>query len=252
MMMSFLRALLSLPFLYAVLKSKNVDLHITKEEAIKVTILGFFGTALTMVMLYLSYNYIAVGTATTLHFTYPALVMVFSVLFLGKRCNKFAVLSLLISVAGVSLFLEKGQAGAIVGVVLALASAGSYAFYILFMDRSGLKNFYAYKLSFYLDLVATISMFLLAGFTGNLTFAITPIGWIYSFIVAVLASVLAISFFQMGVHSIGAVGAGMFSLLEPVTSIIAGYFLLNEMMNGQKILGCVLIFLSLMIYSKAE
>ena len=61
-----------------------MPLSITKRQFAKVCLITIAGYGGTSLLLFFSYNYIPTGMATTLHFCYPAMVIVFSIVFSEK------------------------------------------------------------------------------------------------------------------------------------------------------------------------
>lgn len=247
-MLAFLRSFLAIPFLAVIMKMRNLSFAINRKEAVSAAVAGVFGTALTVLTLYLSYIFIPVGTATTLHFLYPAFVMAASIIFFRERMTGYKAVSLLLSLCGVVTFAGKG--GACTGIILALVSAVSYAFYTVYLDRSILKQMDSLKVNFYTSLFMSAAMFAAGAVSGQFTLGLTPAGWLCSLAVSILASVIGVTCFQAGVRRIGAVSTGMYSLLEPVSSLAAGALFLGERVPPAGILGCCFILASLIIYSR--
>lgn len=250
--LAFLRAALSLPFLYAILRVQKVPIRVTPEILKKIIIVGFFGTALTGVTLCLSYNYVSVGMATTLHFIYPVLVTLGCVLFFKERLNLLKIIALVAGTGGILLFLEPGGTGSAFGMGLAVFSGLTYAFYIIYMDQSGLKNLYYFQLSFYLSLVTAPVAGIFGLLTGNLTFSLTPTAWLCSLLAALMTSVAAVSLFQVGVAKVGASTASILCTFEPITSVVLGVLVLNESLSPAKLLGCGAILTSVVLITLSE
>lgn len=85
---AFYRFALSLPALYIYLKVKKIPMRITKtqlRDIVLITVLGYGGTTL---ILFSSYNYIPLGMATTIHFTYPVFTILGCVIFLHEKIKK--------------------------------------------------------------------------------------------------------------------------------------------------------------------
>ena len=70
--LTFLRAALTAPLLFAMMRADKTPVYVSKTDIRKIILLGFFGGTMPIGLLYLSYNYIAAGLATTLHFIYAA------------------------------------------------------------------------------------------------------------------------------------------------------------------------------------
>ena len=73
---------------FILLLLEKVDLAIDRITMLKIFILGNLGSLMTTLLLYSSYQYISVGMATTIHFLYPVLVVIFSFLFYKEPITK--------------------------------------------------------------------------------------------------------------------------------------------------------------------
>ena len=121
-------------------------LQVSAKELWSLTILGGIGNAVTTLMLFIAFSLIDVGVATTIHFIYPVFVTIGCVLFYKERLGLQKFIALLIATAGIACFflgvdMSAGfSGGTFLGLFLAVASGVTYAFYIIYMDKSGLKN----------------------------------------------------------------------------------------------------------------
>ena len=114
--------------------------------------------------------------------------------------------------------------GTFLGLFLAVASGVTYAFYIIYMDKSGLKNQPVFKISFYVALMSSIAMGIFGIGTGELTLTtLTPQAWFISTVFALLCTVVALSLLQIGIKHVGASTAAILTTFEPITSIIWAY-----------------------------
>lgn len=66
--LAFLRHLFVLPLFLFIVLYQGKSLKLTRTQMKDVFKVGFFGNTLTIVMLYSSYEYIGVGSATVLHY----------------------------------------------------------------------------------------------------------------------------------------------------------------------------------------
>ncbi len=244
---AFLRAYLALPFLYALVRRHGDSLGLSPKELKTVLMLGCVGSAATTLCLYISYNYISVGMATTLHFIYPLLVSIGCVLFLHQKLLSYQKTSLLLGCAGILLFMDFHSSGSMMGVFLALLSGVCYAFHISYMSASGIQDMYFFKLSFYLCLVMGTVCGLFGLATGNLALDMTKTACFFALMVSLLTSVGAISLLQLGIRLTGPSTAAILSTLEPITSVVLGILILHEELSVLKLLGCVLILSSVAV-----
>lgn len=243
---TFFRALFAIPALLGILLVKKIPLGINFQQARSLLLTGAFGSALTPLLLYSSYQYIPVSLATLLHFFFPVLVTLTSVLLFKVKINKWMILALILGSAGVLLFLEQAF-GSFWGYVLALGSSVSYTVYMLGVERSCLKEMNPFKISLYFCVIQAAMTFLFGGISGTLTFALAPRAWVYIFIVSMLVSVGALTLFQLGILLAGAPTTALLSTLEPITSVVCGILVLGETVTGVKIAGCLCILAGVLL-----
>lgn len=257
--LTFLRNFLSLPFLLVIILLLKINLKVTKKQLKDLMILGFVGNAITTLMLNMAFAYVDVGIVTPIHFTYPIFVTLGCVIFFHEKLSKQKVLALIIAMSGIGCFfitaLTSASLGAstLIGLILAVASGMFYAFYIIFMDKSGLKSEPPFKITFYVAISSSIGMFIYGTITNELVFStLTPKAWGLSAIFAFLCTVVALSLLQVGIKHIGASEAAVISTFEPITSVIFGAILLGEKITLMKIIACTLIFAGVLILSFAK
>lgn len=250
--MTFLRASLSLPILFLLLKHKHIPIRLEKRYRKGILLVGTAGTSLTTLLLYISYSYISVGMATTLHFIYPILVMAVCGILFHERMGPYKICALLLAALGTLLFMDFNCGTGINGMVLALLSGVSYAFYMLYSEKSDLKDMYYFKLSFYLCIMMAAVSGIFGVFTGALSFYMTPRAWFFTLLVSLLTSVGALSCLQLGIQTIGASTAAILSTLEPITSIILGILILNENLTLAKAAGAVCVISSVLMVTRKK
>ena len=137
---------------------RKEHLKVTRQEFRVLTGLGllFIVSSLT---LYLSFHYMAAGVASTILFTYPVMTAVIMALFFHERVTFATLLSLLLSGVGVVLLYwsDNGEALSTIGVLLVLASALSYALYIILMNKGNLQMS-SIKINFYVLLYCALGI----------------------------------------------------------------------------------------------
>ncbi len=234
-MMTMFRSLLPIPIILAFLLFKKIPIKIPAKTLGKISIIALIGSTVTSVMLNMSYNYIPVGMSTTLHFFYPTFVSILCFLFYKEHIDRAKILALMISSAGILCFFQGGASGSLVGILLALGSGLTYAFYMMSVDKWGIKDMHPMVFSLYTCLFVSIYTFLYGAMTNQVTFDLTPLSWLYTFIVAVSVSVGANAFLQVGIRYTGASTSAILSMFEPITSVVCGVLILNESLSGVKV-----------------
>lgn len=135
------------------------DYSVSRDEFKKL----FFcaqGYCLTPYLLWSSYNYLPSGMATTIHFVYPVLVLIGSIVFYHERLTRKKAVSCLFCVTGILCLCQADGTVSLMGFLLAFVSGIVYTLYILLLDHCGLVDMHPYKLSFWLSGIGTVEIFL--------------------------------------------------------------------------------------------
>lgn len=249
-MMTMFRSLLPIPIILAILLIKKIPIKIPARMLGKISVIALAGSTATTIMLNMSYSYIPVGMATTLHFVYPTFVSLLCFFFYKEQIDRAKILALLISSAGILCFFQGGASGSLAGIFLALSSGLTYAFYMMAVDKWGMKDMHPMVFSFYTCVFVSIYTFLYGALTNQITFGMTSLSWVYTFIVAVLVSIGANAFLQMGIRYTGASTSAILSMFEPITSVVCGVLILHESLSGMKLLGCGLILFAVYLLTR--
>lgn len=248
--LAFLRHLFVLPLFLFIVLYQGKSLKLTRIQMKDVFKVGFFGNTLTIVMLYSSYEYIGVGSATVLHFLYPLFVCLMNFLLYQQKLNRQQILCLILAIVGITFFID-ASASSLTGIVLAMLSGVFFAYYMVGMDHSSIRYISPYVFNFYLVLMNSIVIFLLAAIMGRLS-VMSAGGYLLSAIVAVLTSLIGVILLQKGIYCLGASLTAILSTLEPITSLIFGVIWLGESLTLYKIIGSLLVLLSTFILVKSQ
>lgn len=239
--LTFYRNLLVVPVLLVVMLIKRINFRLTKKEVGAILLIGILGRGITTLMLYSSYEYIGVGTSTTLHFLYPVFVALICRVFYKERLGASKLLTLLLAITGILFFTERGHSSAVTGIILAVMSGLTYAFYMVGMEKQGLKDMNPSKLSFYMAAAVAGAMLAYNIPTRQIHFSLPPKAFLYTFIIALCTSFLAVSLLQLGIKYLNATTAAIFCLFEPVSCAMAGWLFLGEKLTAAKITGSLII-----------
>lgn len=224
----------------------NIDLRVTRSEFQKLAGLSVFYAA-TPVLLYEAYRGISTGLATTLHFTYPIIIMIIGAVAFRNRLHARQIICLFICIAGITCFYTPGQTESASGIVLAVASGFAYALYILFLGQSGLQHLHVMVVTFWISLLSATEVGLAALPGSRLTLFIPWQSWLAIAGLGVFATVLALALFQLGVFLCGDVKASLLSTFEPLTGVIIGVLVFHEALTPRTVTGIVLILLSTLL-----
>ena len=238
--LTFYRNLLVLPVLAVIMGLRRIPFRVPWRILGTIVLVGVLGRGITTLMLYSSYTYIGVGTATTLHFLFPVFVALICRVFYRERIGGARLAALVLACGGIVFFLE-GGGHSLTGFFLAVASGLTYAFYIVGMDKKGLKSLNTNVVSFYMAAAVAGAMLLYNLPTGKIVFALPPAALGLTFVIALGTSLFAVALLQMGLRYLDATTAAILSLLEPLFGSLCGILWLGEAFTAAKIVGSVLI-----------
>ena len=207
----------------------------------------------TPVLLFESYEYIGGGLATTLHFTFPVVVLILCRVFLRKKITLLKGACCLICVGGVLLMSAAGGDVHPLGLLFAGASALTYASYTVYFSKTGIPGgMSAFRHALVINLIGSAGILLLILSLRAGAFRLTPMGWLYTFGVSLGTGIGASLLYRRGIQLCGPQDTAIFSVLEPVTSVLLGVLFLNEKIGARSVAGIVLILGSILLLPLLE
>ena len=218
--------------------SPGCSIKIRKEQFLALLKLSV-PYALMPILLYASYTYIDSGMATTLHFTYPVAVMLILAIFFRSRPDAKQIICAILCVGGMALLYTPNGQIRVEGIILAVASGIIYAVYIVLLGKSTVKGLHSLVLAFWISLLSTAEIGIIAFFSKKLVFSLDATGWTAEFGLALFATVFALVLFQKGVFLCGEVKASLFSTFEPLTGIIIGVVVFHEELTAKELAGII-------------
>lgn len=232
---------------------RKESFRITRQEFRVLTGLGllFIVSSLT---LYLSFLYMAAGVASTILFTYPVMTAVIMALFFHERITLSTVLSLLLSGAGVVMLYWSDGVGtlSILGVFLVLASALSYALYIILMNKGNLQMS-SFKINFYVLMYCTLGMVVYSLLAGMpLTLPQNAVSWFYVGWLAIVPAIFALVLMVYAAKYVGSTATAILGALEPLTAVLIGLLVFNEPFTTYLAVGIVLILAAVVIIAMVK
>lgn len=240
----FYRNCLSVPVLFLLVKKSGESLKVSPRDLMKLIVLSLLGSVLTPTLLYSSYNYIPSGTSTTLHFIYPAAVILGETIFCKVRLQLRQVLCVALCLLGVGMFYVPGGDLDPVGSALAIPSGITYAAYVILLSQFHLEHISGFKYSLYLSSICSLVMPFICIPTGNFTVPTNLNCWIVCFIFSLFLCIGAVVLFRKGTLLIGGQRASILSTFEPITSIFIGIVLFCEPFGWRTAVGSILIILA--------
>ncbi len=236
---------------YFILRLRKETLAITWLQMRILLIMGIVGYVMMNATLFLSYNYLSIGLATTIHFAYPIVVTILAYFFYKQKLRRIGIIALFLATLGIILLsADDYSINSILGLVLSFSSAVFFAAYVLLIAHPEIKSMSPWKILFYVSLLTTVLLFV-----GELCFGTTPfvrltgMGCLYMLILSVGCTVVSLALFTLGIKRMGPATACILATLEPITSILLGALFLGEQFNLQIGVGCVFVIVAVVLIS---
>lgn len=249
---AFYRFFLSVPILYIYLKAQGISMRITRTEFAKIALITIFGYGGTAVLLFSSYNFIPSGMSTTIHFMYPVFTILGCMIFFKEKVSPLKLLCVALCFGGILLFYNGESGGSVLGMALSFLSGVTYAFYTIYLEKSGLQKMENLKLIFYMNTVAAAMILVMALLTAQFTLRLTPLAWGTAAFFATATSLIGVLGYQIGVKCIGPQNAAILSTFEPITSVIVGVLVYREAFSARTLLGCLCVLSAVVIVAKMK
>lgn len=241
----FFRYLFAIPLLGIMIKARGRSFKIQRKETFPLIIMGLL-VALSSLTLFLSYNYMAAGIASTLLFVYPIMVALIMAMVFKEKLALQTIVCMLLALGGIGLLYksEDGSTLSLIGTLLVFASSLSYAIYIVGINQTSLKNVATLKVTFYV-LLFGLSLFVARPlYSGVLN---TPDQWyLWANLLALAVFPTAISFLCTtgAIQYIGSTPTAILGALEPVTAIFFGIAVFGESLTVRESFGLVMIIVA--------
>mgnify|MGYP002246040176 FL=1 len=241
----FFRYLFAIPLLGIMIKARGRTFKIQRKETFPLIIMGLL-VALSSLTLFLSYNYMAAGIASTLLFVYPIMVALIMAMVFKEKLALQTIVCMLLALGGIGLLYksEDGSTLSLIGTLLVFASSLSYAIYIVGINQTSLKNVATLKVTFYVLLFALSLLVSRLLYSGVLN---TPDQWyLWAKLLALAVFPTAISFLCTtgAIQYIGSTPTAILGALEPVTAIFFGIAVFGESLTVRESFGLVMIIVA--------
>ena len=220
---------------------------ITRGELVTLTYLAFLsdGSALFLID---GYNYLSSGVATTIHFMYPVVTTIMMMVFYNETRKVSTLLAVLLAVVGVGvLSWQSNGKTSLHGVVIELISACCYAFYLIRVNRSRVRNMDGMKLTFYVMGIGALIFGAEALRQDEFQLITTGVQASHLLLLGIVCTVVTNLCLVMAVQRIGSTMTAVLGALEPLTAVALGCLLMGEAITLNVVLGICLIIPSVII-----
>ncbi len=254
-----LRMLFALPLYLGALgwaygRQKLPPLQVSRSDWSYVFLIGLGGYYIASLTDFWGLQYVSASIERLILFTYPTLVLLFSVLFFSERIKSLQIIAILLTYAGIALTLLEeldwgGNSDFITGVGWVSISALSFALYILFGGRL-IQKFGTLRFTVYVMLSAATAIIIHHALTyGWQLFHFPRPVYTYSFMMAFFSTFLPSFLISEGLRQIGSNNTAIISSIGPVSTIVLAYIFLGETLSGWQWVGTALVIAGILVIS---
>ncbi|MCA4781019.1 DMT family transporter [Empedobacter stercoris] len=227
---------------YLLIKKKSFKIKL-KQIPILITLGLLYGISADA--LFLGYDYLSAGIASTLLFVYPLIVAIIMAVFFKEKLTISAIVAIAFVLAGVILLSFKDGKFELnpIGLGIVFISALGYGLYIVTVNKSKAKEIKGFTLSFYSFLFTTIyyaikmiiqkESFVLPSLELTFNF------FTFAFVTTVISSIALI----FAIKEIGSTATSILGASEPVVAVGVSVLLFGENFSWSLGLGIFMIIL---------
>ncbi len=225
--------------LYVVL-FRQCKFRVHRREIIPLVSCGLL-MAMSSLTLYTSYNYMDVGIASTLLFVSPVMVGVIMWAFFHERMSLVMASCMAMALAGVAILNWSGGNVSVLGVLIVMVSALTWALYLIVIRRTPLIAEQAHAITMY-SLLFGFPVFICM-LRGGIDLRVPAEGfeWLLLFLMAAIPTIVSMFASALAVQYVGPTVTAIFGALEPLTAVLIGIFVFGEAFTVNLAIGFVLI-----------
>ncbi|MBO5564636.1 MAG: DMT family transporter [Lachnospiraceae bacterium] len=210
-------------------------------------------SALAMLMLNASYNYLPVSTTICIHYLYPILAALVGVLYFREKMSKAVASALIIAFAGIALFIDPSEgAGTGVGYILAFFSAVMWMLYVVTLEHTRLNGMESHIYNLISGILSIPVILVVIFMSGGFNFSGFNV-WIWFLgILMATADALGMILLKRSITLIGSTMFSVFGPMEPIVSSVLGFVILKDPVNFRSVMGCIMVLLAVVIAAVAD
>jgi drug/metabolite transporter (DMT)-like permease len=260
--LTFFRFLLALPFIFALLYSKEKEKWLPKgRQWVPLVILGIIGTFFYHVLFFSALRYTTAINSSLIGATNPVLTTIMAALFFNEGLKQKRIVGIIFSFIGVFLIVTNADWQLIStfsfnpGDVLMFSAVFSWALYALlgrgYMRQYSLSPLMVTSYTFFICVVISIPFVLWENPASYLS-KTSVSGWASIFYMSIFASVLGYLVQMFAIERIGASRAAVFVNLVPIFTIIQSILILNESFSLFKCIGALSIITGVYLATRTD
>ena len=217
-------------------------MRVSGKELGTLAVLGVM-YSLSAHFLFVGYDYMSAGVASTILFLYPVFVALIMGLFFREKLSWVMWGAIALALLGVGVLNGTGGEGGMnpAGMVAVLLSALAYALYMIIVNKSSVRKMEGTKVTFYSMLFCAAFFLLRALSRDSFTPAMTFGTGINILLFALVSTVISLITLVNAIKLIGSTPTAVMGSLEPVVAVVISVAVFNEPLTGRLVTGILLI-----------
>ena len=222
------------------------SVKINLKEGFVLSVLGLF-YALSAEFLFIAYDFLSPGIASTIFFIYPIMVALILGIFFKEKITLATTISLLIVVVGVGvLSIKDNFVINYIGLFVSLLGALMYALYMIIVNKTKIKAS-GVKVSFYSMVFASL-FFLVKTLVLENSVAIPSLEiGTHLALFSLITTALSVVSLVYAIKYIGSTPTAIMGAVEPVVAVLISVGLFDETLTFSLIAGVIIIISGVLI-----
>ena len=231
------------------------SVKINLKEGFVLSVLGLF-YALSAEFLFIAYDFLSPGIASTIFFIYPIMVALILGIFFKEKITLATTISLVIVVVGVGILSFKpknndnkddfGINSIYIGLFISLLGALMYALYMIIVNKTKIKAS-GVKVSFYSMVFASLFFLVKTLVLGNsVAIPSLEIGT-HLALFSLITTALSVVSLVYAIKYIGSTPTAIMGAVEPVVAVMISVGLFDETLTFSLIAGVIIIISGVLI-----
>lgn len=221
---------------------KKIDLRINIKEFGALILLGLMYTGSSH-FLFVGYDHMPAGVASTILFMYPVFVALIMGIFFNEKLSWVMWVAIALALLGVGV-LGSGEGGfsiTPIGLGIVLLSALSYALYMVAVNKSAVRDMNGMKVTFYSMTICTLFFLISALAKGEFQPIPSVEVGVNLVLFGVVTTALSLIAMILAIKLIGSTPTAVMGSLEPVVAVAISVVIFGESFTSSLLIGIVLI-----------
>ena len=231
---------------YLLIKKQSIKVEV-KQIPVLIVLGILYG--ISSDSLFLAYDYLSAGIASTLLFIYPLIVAIIMAVFFKEKITTATLVAIACVIIGVVLLsLKNGSFDLnLVGLGIVLISALAYSSYIITVNKSNVKSIKGFTLTFY-SFIVTVIYYAIKMIINKDSFVLPSFNLAFNFFTfALVTTVISSLALVFAIKEIGSTATSILGAFEPVVAVAISVIIFGEDFSLSLSLGILMIIIGVLL-----